>query len=118
MGNKSAHCFLATGTSEYLLMGSLCLCMRQGFEWQVLTYNGFYDDNLEFVGLEGVQMVASMTAGSAMGRHLLTTRFTSIVRICSVRCGSRWHRVWLLVDCDTFVATLMLTSSRQSMVPT
>ena len=56
------------------------------FSWQVLTYHGFYDDNLEFVGLEGVQIVASMNGGSAMGRHLLTTRFTSIVRICSVRC--------------------------------
>jgi dynein heavy chain 2 len=54
------------------------------FLQQVLTYNGFYDENLEFVGLEGVQMVASMTPGSAMGRHLLTTRFTSIVRICSI----------------------------------
>ena len=52
---------------------------------QILTYNGFYDENLEFVGLEGVQMVASMTPGSAMGRHLLTTRFTSIVRICSIK---------------------------------
>ena len=51
---------------------------------QVLTYNGFYDNNLEFVGLEGVQVIASMNAGSSLGRHPLTSRFTSVVRICFI----------------------------------
>ena len=51
---------------------------------QMLTYNGFYDSNLEFVGLEGVQIVGSMNAGSTLGRHKLNTRFTSVVRICSI----------------------------------
>ena len=51
---------------------------------QVLTYNGFYDANLEWVGLEGVQIVASMNPGSMLGRHSLSTRFTSVVRICSI----------------------------------
>ena len=36
------------------------------FLFQVLTYKGFYDTNLEWVGLEGVQIVASMTAGSGL----------------------------------------------------
>ncbi|XP_074620352.1 cytoplasmic dynein 2 heavy chain 1-like [Acropora palmata] len=54
------------------------------FLQQVLTYNGFYDSNLEWVGLEGVQIVASMSAGTGMGRHQLTTRFTSIVGVCSI----------------------------------
>ncbi|EDO38992.1 predicted protein [Nematostella vectensis] len=54
------------------------------FLQQVLTYKGFYDDNLEWVGLEGVQVVASMSAGTGMGRHSITTRFTSIVRVCSI----------------------------------
>ncbi|XP_074649972.1 cytoplasmic dynein 2 heavy chain 1-like [Tubulanus polymorphus] len=54
------------------------------FLQQVLTYNGFYDSNLEWVGLEGVQIVASMNAGSTLGKHKLTTRFTSIVRIASI----------------------------------
>ncbi|KAI0210442.1 Cytoplasmic dynein 2 heavy chain 1 [Lamellibrachia satsuma] len=54
------------------------------FLQQVLTYNGFYDNNLEFVGLEGVQVMASMNAGSSLGRHTLTSRFTSVVRICFV----------------------------------
>ena len=52
---------------------------------QIVTYSGFYDDNLEWVGLEGVQLVGSMNPGSSMGRHLLTTRFTSIVRIACIR---------------------------------
>ena len=51
---------------------------------QVLTYKGFYDTNLEWVGLEGVQIVASMTAGSGLGRHKLSSRFTSVVRICAI----------------------------------
>lgn len=51
---------------------------------QVVTYRGFYDNNLEWVGLEGVQVVASMTGGSALGRHKLSTRFTSVVRIASI----------------------------------
>ena len=51
---------------------------------QALTYRGFYDNNLEWVGLEGVQIVASMNGGSTLGRHALSTRFTSIVRICCV----------------------------------
>eukprot|EP00117_Sycon_ciliatum_P036543 scpid1236/ scgid27488/ Cytoplasmic dynein 2 heavy chain 1; Dynein heavy chain isotype 1B len=54
------------------------------FLQQVVTYEGFYDDQLEWVGLEGVQLVASMNPGSSMGRHLLTTRFTSIVRIACI----------------------------------
>jgi dynein heavy chain 2 len=57
------------------------------FLQQLLTYNGFYDSNLEFVGLDGVQIVASMSAGSSLGRHKLTTRFTSVVRLCSIRLG-------------------------------
>lgn len=51
---------------------------------QVLTYNGFYDENLEWVSLENIQMVASMSTGGAVGSHSLTSRFSSIVRICSI----------------------------------
>ncbi|XP_064610087.1 cytoplasmic dynein 2 heavy chain 1-like isoform X3 [Liolophura sinensis] len=59
-------------------------CQLIAFLQQVLTYNGFYDSNLEWVGLEGVQVVASMNGGNTLGRHKLTTRFTSVVRICSI----------------------------------
>ncbi|XP_026994578.2 cytoplasmic dynein 2 heavy chain 1 isoform X2 [Tachysurus fulvidraco] len=54
------------------------------FLQQVLTYQGFYDESLEWVGLENIQMVCSMSAGGAVGRHTLTSRFTSIVRICTI----------------------------------
>ncbi|XP_068122972.1 cytoplasmic dynein 2 heavy chain 1 isoform X2 [Hyperolius riggenbachi] len=54
------------------------------FVQQVLTYHGFYDDNLEWVGLENIQIVASMSGGGTIGRHKLTTRFTSVVRICAI----------------------------------
>ncbi|RDD40688.1 Cytoplasmic dynein 2 heavy chain 1 [Trichoplax sp. H2] len=54
------------------------------FLQQLLTYNGFYDSNLEWVGLEGIQIVSSMNPSTTLGRYPLTTRFTSIVRICSV----------------------------------
>jgi len=55
------------------------------YNWQVITYNGFYDKTLEWVGLERVQVVGSMTGGNAMGRHSLSPRFTSIMRIYSIR---------------------------------
>ncbi|XP_076054654.1 dynein cytoplasmic heavy chain beethoven [Oratosquilla oratoria] len=59
-------------------------CQLITFLQQVVTYKGFYDSNLEWVGMEGVQVVASMTGGSALGRHQLSTRFTSVVRIASI----------------------------------
>ncbi|XP_025753905.1 cytoplasmic dynein 2 heavy chain 1 isoform X2 [Oreochromis niloticus] len=54
------------------------------FLQQVLTYKGFYDENLEWVSLENIQVVASMSTGGAVGTHSLTTRFSSIVRICTI----------------------------------
>jgi len=64
----------------------LCLTVINRFLMlpQVLTYNGFYDSNLEFVSLDNVQIVASMNSGNSLGRHQLTSRFTSIVRLCSI----------------------------------
>lgn len=51
---------------------------------QVLTYNGFYNESLEWVSLENIQMVASMSTGCALGSHSVTSRFSSIVRICTI----------------------------------
>ena len=53
---------------------------------QVLTYSGFFDANLEWMGLEGVQIVASTNPGSMLGCHslIMSTHFTSVVRICSI----------------------------------
>ncbi|KAM9317805.1 cytoplasmic dynein 2 heavy chain 1 [Pholidichthys leucotaenia] len=54
------------------------------FLQQVLTYKGFYDENLDWVSLENIQVVASMSTGGAVGTHSLTTRFSSIVRIATI----------------------------------
>nr|CAB3240329.1 cytoplasmic dynein 2 heavy chain 1-like [Phallusia mammillata] len=54
------------------------------FLQQLLTYQGFYDEENEWVGLDGIQIVASMNAAATLGRHKLTTRFTSRVRILSM----------------------------------
>ena len=51
------------------------------FLQQLITYNGFYDDRLEWVGLEKIQIVASMNPATTVGRHPLSTRFTAIVRV-------------------------------------
>ncbi|KAK3929891.1 Cytoplasmic dynein 2 heavy chain 1 [Frankliniella fusca] len=56
--------------------------MLIAFLQQLITYHGFYDSDLEWVGLERVQIVGSMTGG--MGRNSLSTRFTSIVHIHSI----------------------------------
>ncbi len=58
-------------------------CMLIAFLQQILTYGGFYD-NLEWVGLEAVTIVGTMTAGTGLGRHNLSPRFTSVLRIVSV----------------------------------
>lgn len=54
------------------------------FLQQLITYRGFYDSNLEWVSIENIQIVASMNPSSTMGRHPLTSRFTSTVRILYV----------------------------------
>ena len=50
----------------------------------MITYNGFYDEALEFVRLENIQIVGSMNPNVTIGRHKLPSRFTSIVRIFSI----------------------------------
>ena len=52
------------------------------FLQQLVSYQGFYDDNLEFVGVENIQIVCSMTSDS--GRYALSSRFTAIMRILCV----------------------------------
>ena len=46
-----------------------------------MTYKGFYDDNLDFVGLERITVVASMNPSTTLGRHPISTRFTANVRL-------------------------------------
>lgn len=51
------------------------------FLQQLLTHKGYYDENLEFIHIERIQIVGSMNPGSTVGRHQLSTRFTARARI-------------------------------------
>ena len=54
------------------------------FLQQLVTYQGFYDKNLDFVGLKDVHVVASMNPSTNVGRYQLSTRFTANVRLAYV----------------------------------
>jgi dynein heavy chain 2, cytosolic len=56
-------------------------CQLIAFLQQIITFGGFYDEALEFLRLERIQIVASMNAATTVGRHPLSTRFTAAVRI-------------------------------------
>ncbi|KAL3666923.1 hypothetical protein V7S43_007870 [Phytophthora oleae] len=56
-------------------------CMLIAFLQQLITFSGFYDQHLEFLGVEKIQLVASMNAATTVGRHPLSTRFTAIVKV-------------------------------------
>ena len=51
------------------------------FLQNIVAYQGFYDENLEFVYLERIQIIASMNPSSTIGRFEITTRFTGNVRM-------------------------------------
>ena len=59
-------------------------CQLIAFLQQLITFEGFYDDALEFLKLEKVHIVASMNAATTVGRHQLSTRFTANVRLINV----------------------------------
>ena len=59
-------------------------CQLIAFLQQIITFDGFYNEELEFLKLERIQIVASINAATTVGRHPLSTRFTAIVRICVV----------------------------------
>jgi dynein heavy chain 2, cytosolic len=56
-------------------------CELIAFLQQLITFEGFYDEALEFLKLERIQIVASINAATTVGRHPLSTRFTAVVRI-------------------------------------
>ena len=56
-------------------------CQLIAFLQQLITFDGFYDEALEFLKLDRIQIVASINAATTVGRHPLSTRFTAVVRI-------------------------------------
>eukprot|EP00899_Mesostigma_viride_P029629 jgi/Mesvir1/9851/Mv22388-RA.1 len=59
------------------------------FLQQLITYNGFYDDNREFIGLQRIQIAASMNPATSVGRHHLTSRFTAVLGLAYMTYASR-----------------------------
>ena len=57
-----------------------------GSKWPINSARivGYFDTNLEWIGLENVQILGSMCPATAMGRHALTTRFSAITRIATI----------------------------------
>ncbi|KAL0018230.1 hypothetical protein WJX79_009392, partial [Trebouxia sp. C0005] len=51
------------------------------FLQQLLTYQGFYDSKLEFVGLERIQIVGSMNPATTVGRQPLAPRFAALMHV-------------------------------------
>ena len=51
------------------------------FLQQLVSYKGFHDDNLDWISIENVQIVASMNPATSVGRSVLSTRFTATVHI-------------------------------------
>ena len=79
-------------------------CMLIAFLQQLITFNGFYNEQLEFVSLERIQIVASMNPATTVGRHPLSTRFTAIVNIAYMDYPSKDELVSVYTGC--FESTL------------
>ena len=54
------------------------------FLQQLITHRGFYDDALEWVSVERVQIVATMNPVTAVGRSQLSARFTATVHVAYI----------------------------------
>eukprot|EP00759_Apiculatamorpha_spiralis_P039816 PhF_6_TR38629/c0_g1_i1/m.57632/K10414/DYNC2H, DNCH2; dynein heavy chain 2, cytosolic len=54
------------------------------FLQQLILYHGFYDADLEWIGVEKVHIVASMNSQGTSGRYPVAPRFAAIVSIISV----------------------------------
>ncbi|KAG2486208.1 hypothetical protein HYH03_015170 [Edaphochlamys debaryana] len=56
-------------------------CQLISFLQQIIAHHGYYDENLDFIRVERVQIVGSMTPPGSVGRHALSTRFTALMKI-------------------------------------
>jgi dynein heavy chain 2 len=79
-------------------------CQLIAFLQQLVTFDGFYDETLEFLRLERIQIVASMNAATTVGRHMLSTRFTAVIRIGVVDYPETSE---LVAVYDTFLNTVL-----------
>ena len=55
------------------------------FLQSLITHEGFYDQNLEFVRIgEGIRFVCTIKPSSTIGRYEITTRFVSNLRVLKI----------------------------------
>lgn len=59
------------------------------FLQQLILYNGFYDDDLEWVTVEKVQIVGSMNPPGSMGRYPVAPRFLAITSVLALSYPSK-----------------------------
>lgn len=84
------------------------------FLHQVLTYQGYYDENLEWIGIEKVQVVASMNPSTTIGRYPLCSRLNSIMHICSIDYPSKQQLETIYTH---FLKTMFYNDEKFSMHP-
>jgi hypothetical protein len=53
-------------------------CALIAFLQQLVTFKGFYDEHLEFLGIERVHIVCTMNPATTVGRHPLSTRWVHV----------------------------------------
>lgn len=56
-------------------------CPLIAFLHQLVTFNGFFDESLQFLRLEKIQIIASLNPSSTVGRYRMSSRFTGAIRI-------------------------------------
>lgn len=59
-------------------------CELIAFLEQLLTYQGYYNEYLEWISLENIQLILSITLGNGEGYYALPSRFVSLLRISTV----------------------------------
>ena len=83
MGPKLKVSFLKYLLNTGLATHSLFLLLNP------LTPSGFYEDSLEWVTVEGIQVVATMSSGNTLGKYDLSTRLTSIMHVAYMAYSGR-----------------------------
>lgn len=71
---------------------------------QLITYGGFYDDNLEFLRLQNIQIVATMAPVTNSGRQQISSRLTSIMRAAHITYPERDE---LKLICKTMLSRVL-----------
>ncbi|VDO31356.1 unnamed protein product [Onchocerca flexuosa] len=78
-------------------------CEIIAFLQQLLTYEGYYNEKLEWISLENIQLVLSITLANDEGHYLLPSRFVSLLRICKVEYPTQEELITIYSSYLTFL---------------